>query len=208
MNLCNFFRRISPSRWGIFVFVAALFIPISCRKSNTNGNFPEDFQSRPDEKKVEFLMESESPDSVARFIYSASLGKIDGVSLDLNAASLYALENYKGEDLEKFAAEYDLFRDKLPLIDKMKFYQKEGMLDSLSVGLQLGLGYVASIRENKKSVKESKEEILKFKEACKNDSTTYRNFVIGLRYALKHDHGKDLDEKIYNEFINFEPSIQ
>lgn len=146
-----------------------------------------------------------APDSVARFLYSAATGKVKSAdTLNLNVAYLYALENYKGDELEKFTAEYDLYRDKLPLIDKMKFYYKEGMLDSLAVGLQLGLGYLASVRENHKNVKTAREEILKFKEACADDTATYHQFLVGLRFALQNDRGRDLDENIYNEFINFE----
>lgn len=204
MFLSNFFRKFSPSRRFLLGCMATLLIPLACRKSDANGDFPENFQSMSDEKKVEFLMGQQTPDSVARFIYNASLGKIPEVNLDLNTAYFYAVENYKGQDLEQFMAEYDNRRDDLPLIDKMNFYYKEGMIDSLSVGLQLGLGYVGSIRDNRKTVKEIKDEILSFKRACNSDTATYNNFIKGLHYALKNDRGKDLDEKIYLEFINFE----
>lgn len=207
MSLRNLLNKPSVSRLFVFSLILVLILPVACKKSSGGTTIPYDFDTYTTEKKMEYIMNKVAPDSVARFIYSASLGKIQGAdTLDLSRAYLYAIENFKGEDLDEFTAEYDLYRDKLPLIDKMKFYHKEGLLDSLAVGLQLGLGYLASVRENKKNVKTAREEILKFKEACKNDSATYHQFIVGLHYALENDRGRDLDENIYNEFINFEDS--
>lgn len=201
-------RNFTRSRMAIFGMLAGMLAVASCGGSNDSNQLPSDFQTLSLDKKMNYMMSSVTPDSVARFIYTASLGKIPGVDLDLNQAVEYASVNYKGKDLDEFFKEYQVYRDQLPLKDLMNFYYQEGMVDSLKVGMTLGLGYLATVRENGKTVKAAKEEILEFKKACKGDTAMYRDFLIGLRYALDHDRGKDLDDKIYNELINLDSQIQ
>lgn len=175
----------------------------SCGRNNGSGNFPSDFNKLSDQKRVAYMMENVSPDSVARFICNAALGKISGVRIDsINEATLYAYENYKDDDLVSFSNEFDKFSANLPLQEKMKLYFLSGKVDPQGMGYQLGLEYVNNIRVKKLSVNDVKAEIAEFKKACGSDTETYRKFVKGFKTVLELDKGVDLPQDIYNSFIN------
>ena len=207
MNSKGLLKRSTITR--IFIFVMLLtFTMTACKKSETEVKLPADFQNYTVDEKMEYVMTKETPDSVARFVINASLGRIPGVELDLNAANLYALDNYQPKDAEIYSGEYTVMVQKLPLREKMKYYYMEGFQDSIQVGYHLGLEYLTYIRENKKNVKNMKEEVKKFKEILQQDTATYRRFLVGLKIALENDRGVDLDEDIYNEFINYDDTAQ
>ncbi len=187
----------------IFTLVA-LMIAAGCRKTGQDAEqkFPADFNTRSDVEKVAYMMAAVAPDSVARFICDASLGKMDSIKVDsLVGAVAYAYQNYADSSLVSFSQELDDYSAGLPLKEKMKIYSMVGKTDPLRMGYELGLEFVGHIREKKMSVSQIEEEISAFKEACADDSTTYFRFMKGFRTALKADHGKDLPEDVFRKFM-------
>ncbi len=158
-----------------------------------------------DGQQVAFVMANATPDSTARFIINASLGKVEGAKIDtLATATLYAFEHYRDQDLSTFSDAFDGHMASLPLDEKMKVYLMSGKADPQNLGLQLGLEYVGNIREGSKTVKEIDTELAAFKEACAGDSATYKRFVKGFKAALKADQGKDLAPEVYTRYANME----
>lgn len=199
-------KSITP-RLAVMAILLCFGLLGGCKKSD-NVSVPGDFKDFPLDKKMEFIMSKATPDSVARFVINASLGKIDGVELDLAEANLYALEHYRNKEADEYSTEYQAYPQKLPLLDKMNFNYMEAFLDSGQVGYHLGLEYLTYVRENNKNVKNVRDEIREFKEILGSDTATYRRFMMGFKYALKNDRGVDLDEDIYNEFINYDDTIK
>lgn len=179
----------------------------SCKGSHAgNGKFPDGFEQLPDAQKVAWLMQQKdvTPDSVARFICNASLGRIPGAKIDsLSIATLHAYEEYHGKDLDLFQTAYDEFTDSLPLTPKMQLLFQAAVNDPIQLGYQLGLEYVSQIRDQHKSADIVEKEIKEFKKACGSDTDTYNRFLQGFKIALEADHGKDLSEEIYRRFINY-----
>lgn len=189
----------------ISAMASALLLIASCGSGDkTGGNLPSDFATLSDSQKVAYMMQHASPDSVARFVCDAALGKISGVSLDFNSASAYVYENYKPEDQTLFASEYDSYVQSLPLPDRMRLYSISGAEDPQGLGYKLGLDYVRAIRDNHLSSAQVEAELKEFKKACGTDTATYHRFIIGFHTVLALDHGKDLPEDIYTKFINYE----
>lgn len=163
------------------------------------GEFPENFGQLDDAGRVAFVMENATPDSVARFICLAALGKVPGARIDtLPTATLYAYENYKDSALTIFSDEFDRFSSTLPLPEKMKILVLAGTLDPQGIGYDLGLHYADQIREKKMTASQVREEIKAFREAA--DSQTYERFIKGFQVVLKADGGNDLPAEIYNEY--------
>lgn len=191
----------------IFTAVPLIMLLVAgCGKKDNGGEgFPSDFNTKGDQYRVAYMMERVSPDSVARFICNAALGKVEGARIDsLSLATLYAYENYKDSALIQFSDAYIQFESAQSLPDKMRLYVMAGDHDPQGLGYELGLEYVSNIREDKKTIAEVENEIREFKKACGADTTTYRRFLIGFKTVLDLDRDKDLEKGIYNHFINFE----
>lgn len=184
------------------IALALLLAACSGKRDNEDGNgFPAGFASLPDEAMVEYVMKHVSADSVARFICNSALGRVPEGQIDtLAIAAAYAYEHYNDSCLLVFSKEFDDYSANLPLADKMKIYALAGEADPQRLGYQLGLEYVAQIREKGMTAKEVKLEVDAFRQACTNDTLMYERFMKGFRTALSVDHGKDLDEGIYLEF--------
>ncbi|MDE5713890.1 MAG: hypothetical protein K2I16_09765 [Muribaculaceae bacterium] len=181
---------------------------VACSRTaeEQSAGLPSDFNSFDDVSKVAYLMKNSTPDSVARFICEASLGKLPDARIDTFAiAAAYAYEMYSGNDssLRVFSEEIDRYPETLGLPDKMKIYFMSGKSDPSRMGYQLGLEYLNHIRENAMTVDQIKAEIEAFRQACGEDSVTYKRFLKGFNIVLKHDHGNDLPEEIYDSFINY-----
>ncbi|MBD5358478.1 MAG: hypothetical protein HDR88_16075 [Bacteroides sp.] len=165
---------------------------------------PEDFNSRDDASKVDYMMKQVSPDSVARFICNGALGKINGIRIDTIAIAVaHAYANYNDSSLILFSREFDDYSSNLELADKMRIYLMSGLSDPKRLGYELGLEYVDHIRADSMQVKDVKEELEAFKAACSDDTLTYVRFIKGFKTALRLDHTRDLSEEIYNAFINY-----
>lgn len=174
-------------------------------KGETGTSVPENFAVMGDTARVAYVMKNATPDSVARFICSAALGRLDYARIDsLGIATSYAYEKYSGDDLDLFGETYDSYVSALPLADKMRMYAMAGVEDPQGLGLQLGLEYMQSIREKNMSADAVEKELTAFRKACGPDSATYRRFLVGFRTVLESDRGKDMPEEIYNRFINFD----
>lgn len=177
---------------------------VSCKKNGEgNGEFPESFSTMKDSDRLSYVMRKAEPDSVARFLCYASLGRIPGAKIDtLGTAYLYVIESYKGQDADKFGIAFEQVMKELPLADKMETQFRLGLADTLTIGYDLGLGYVSQIRDRRMGIKEIDADIASFREACRRDTATFRRFVQGFRTALSEDRGKDLKPEIYNKYIH------
>lgn len=176
----------------------------NCGGNDGNGlkDLPKNFNSMSDSQKVAWMMEKVTPDSLARFLFQAALGRIPGVKIDtLAMATLYAYENYKDSALIAFSDEYDRYPQSLSLPDRMKVYIIAGRSDPMGLGYSLGLEYVNQIRENQMSTQQIDAELKALKEVCGTDTMMFDRFMKGFRVALKVDHGHNLPESIYNKYI-------
>lgn len=195
------------NRFLYLVCLSTLFLLGACGRGgkNSDGRFPENFNTMGDTDRVAYVMQNATPDSVARFICLAALGRVDGAKIDsLGIATSYAYEKYTGDDLDMFGDEYDNFVAALPLADKMRMYAMAGVEDPQRLGLQLGLEYMQQIREKNLSPEQVEAELKAFKKACGDDTDTYERFLVGFHTVLKADNGKDMPKAIYDKFINYE----
>lgn len=150
-------------------------------------------------------MQHVSADSVARFIIFASLGRIDGVTIDtLNNATLRAYENYTDTALQTFSWEFDRVAEELPLYDKMRLRSLAGEEDPQGLGLTLGLEYMNQIRVKDMSVKQVADELTALKQACSNNPDVYARFLIGFRTVLRYDKNSDMPSEIYSTFLSYD----
>ncbi len=184
---------------------AIAIILASCSKKQTVAEtLPEDFNHLPDTAKVAHMMDITTPDSVARFICDAALGKSKVATIDTFAiATAYAYQHYSDSCLISFSQELDDYSANLPLADKMEIYKQAGQSDPQRLGYELGLEYVNYIRNNHADVAKVKQEIDALRVACGEDSLMYLRFIKGFKTVLQADHGKDLPEDIYKMFINY-----
>lgn len=198
MNRIHGFLRLAPPM--------AMLLLASCggKPAAEQPGFPPDFDARDDASKVAYMMQTVTPDSVARFICDGALGKIEGAHIDTVAIAVaYAYENYNDSSLMYFSREFDDYSSNLDLPDKMRIYLMAGLSDPKRLGYELGLEYVDHIREERMRVDDVRKEIEAFKTACADDSVTYVRFLKGFKTVLRLDHGKDLPEDIYNAFIDY-----
>lgn len=153
--------------------------------------------------QVKYVMDNASPDSTARFLCLAALGKVPGARIDtLPVATLYAYDNYRDSALTLFSDEFDRFSSGLPLPDKMRILAMAGTVDPQGLGYELGLHYVDQIREKGMTLAEVRDELAEFKKACESDPETYERFMKGFKVVLKIDRGKDLNQEIYDEYAD------
>lgn len=187
------------------VLLSAL-MPAACGKGNgAAGNFPSDFENRTDAEKMAYVMKGATPDSVARFLCDASLGRIPNVSIkSFSEASNYVYSTYKDADVVTFTEELENYPNTLPLADRMRIYKDAGKEDPQRLGYVLGLDYMRMIRENNMTAEQVETELKEFRKACGPDKETYDRFIVGFHTVLKLDHGKDIPEEIYNRFINYQ----
>ncbi len=165
---------------------------------------PKGFASMTDAAKVEYMMKHVSPDSVARFLCDAALGRTPGVKIDtLSMATLYAYENYKDDDLQTFSIAYDSYAEALPLPDKMQLRKLGAQDDPMGLGYQLGLEYVNSIRIDNKNAAAVESEIKALQDLCAKspeDSLTFKRFMKGFKIALDMDGSEGVPMEIYNKY--------
>lgn len=185
--------------------MSAILLMPACKQNDSNAKFPDDFNSRSDSRKVAYMMENASADSVARFIIYAALGKIEGVSIDtLNNATLTAYEAYTDTALQTFSWEFDRVSEELPLPDKMKLRMLVGAEDPQRLGLTLGLEYMNQIRIKSMSSDEVMAELSQLKQACSDNPDVYARFMIGFHTVLRYDKNSDMPREIYEKFLNYD----
>lgn len=183
------------------ILAACAVSSCSKEKKEQATGFPADFSTYTDAGKVDYVMKHASPDSVARFVIDATLGRLGNVRIDsLAIAATHAYSNYNDSSLIVYSTTFDEYSSTLPLPDKMKIYAAAGKSVPQQLGYQLGLEYVSQIRENHKTVGRVKEEMEEFRKACADDTVTYIRFVKGFQTALKVDQGQDLSDEIYKAF--------
>ena len=201
-------RYFLLNRGVLFIFVTlSVFLITACGGSGDGDDrVGKDLSKMNDRQTVEYAMKQMAPDSVARFICNAALGKIPGAHIDtLATATLYAYEYYKDEELQSFAAAYDEFAESLPLDEKMQLRKLAAQEDAMGMGYQLGLEYVNIIRQDHKNAAQVEKEIAALKRACEKtpeDSATYTRFMKGFKTALEYDGGDEIPREIYNKYAN------
>lgn len=104
--------------------------------------------SATDRDKVMYMVQLNDPDSVARFLCYAALGKSTEGKIDsLALAQLYALEAYQADDdrIAEFSRAYEECVEQLPLVDMYRIHQMTGIFDETELPLDLGLHYGSRI---------------------------------------------------------------
>lgn len=187
--------------------IACLMLFAACTGEDKAENMPGNFKSLPAEGKMEYLMANLTPDSVARFICNASMGKVYNSRIELQPSLMYAYDHYSEEDLVTFQEALNEFEQSLPLHEKVKFAKLSAMDDPDMLSYGLGLEYVGAIREDKKDNKTVREELKKLRTECLSDPEFFARFMKGFKTALEYDRHHDLDDRIYTEFITYPDSI-
>ena len=189
---------------GLVLFALSALAGACGDGKDGEGNFPKNVAFMSDSQKVAYVMRKAKPDSVARFICNASLGKVPGVKIDTLAnATLYAYEHYKDADLQTFSAAFDEYTSSLPLNEKMMLHKLAADKDPMQMGYELGLEYVNDIRVNHKDEARVEQEIAALKRVCsKNpeDSLTFVRFMKGFKVALDYDKPGDIPRRIYEKY--------
>lgn len=181
-----------------------MIVATACH-SGRNGelDLPKDFNSRTDAEKVKYLMEAVSPDSVAVLLCRATLGELPELKIDTFAnATLYAYENYRGDELNSFSNSLEGYKENLSLEKKMKIYKVASEEDPMGLGYSLGLEYVSQIRTKGMTEKDVEAELAAFKKACAADPQTYTRFIKGFKTALREDKGQGIPKDIYQKYLN------
>lgn len=200
----NVSKTLAAASLSVVIFALELPMASCGSKKSVDVVTPKDLSNLPDTAKVAYMMQTVSPDSVARYICDASLGRYPQAQIDtFPVATAYAYQHYTDTCLIAFSQELDYYSANLPLPDKMRIYSMGGQSNPQGLGYEMGLEYVSYIRENKMSVEDVKREINAFKEACGEDSLTYIRFIKGFKTVLNADRGKDLPEQIYTVFIDY-----
>lgn len=179
----------------------ALLLTACGGKDKKSSVFPDNFDKIGDAGRMDYMMKHVSPDSVARFVIDAALGRVPGARIDTMAlATSYAYDRYKGDDLENFSLEYEQHIGSLSLSDKMKAYKLGGSEDLQRLGYHLGLEYLGAIREGNMKVADVDRDLQEFRKACGTDTATYSRFLIGFRTVLRMDKGVDVPKDIYLKY--------
>lgn len=151
------------------------------------------------------MMEHAEPDSVARFICSAALGKVPGIKIDTIAnAVAFVYQKYSEPQAIAFADAFDQYPNSLPIDQKMKLLMLVGEKDPMQLGYQLGLEYVDEIRKNNMKAADVEAEVEALRKACASDPEMFTRFLKGFQVALRLDQGKDLPDDIYQKFVNYQ----
>ena len=170
---------------------------------------PDNFQTMSTDEKMEYLMETITPDSLAVYIYESAMGNIYNSHIEPREAIDYAYINYtRDEDQAAFYEAQEKYKSKLSLADKLKLFRATKEADPEEYSYYLGLKYVGEIREQGKQLQSVNKEIENFAKECKSDPEFYKRFIKGFKTALQYDRGHDLDETIYTQFISYPDSIQ
>ena len=185
--------------------VAAAFLPAACGGKGGNGDFPDNFDRIGDAGRLDYVIKHASPDSVARFICDAALGKVEGARIDtvINAV-VFVNDRYAAneDDMVAFSNAFDSYSRNLPLPEKMRFYALSGQHDPQRLGYQLGVEYILEIRNKKMAPDQVAAESSEFRKACASDPETYSRFVKGFKVVLEMERNNGLDPAVYSRFIN------
>lgn len=190
--------------WALIALIltflsAALFA--SCGNRKAEAAVPPELTEGPDSRRLDFLMSKVTPDSVARFIILSAAGRNGDFRIDsLTSATNYVYERLNMDDLESFQVAFDDAVNSLPLPDKMRVLAQAGTTDPQRLGYQLGLEYLATIREGSLTASQVEKELAEFKKACAEDTATHRRFMIGFSTALRVDSGKGVPKEIFEKY--------
>lgn len=192
---------------GVMMLASACLLA-GCGGKNGNGDLPENFKNLSTEDKMEYLMQNLAPDSVARYISNAALGKIYNSRIELQPAMAYAYEHYDEDQIVIFQEALNAYEAELPLNEKVKYSKLSAVEEADIYSYELGLEYVSQIREERKDATKIKSELDALAKECKTDPDFYKRFMKGFKTALEYDRHHDLDDNIYRQFITYPDSIR
>lgn len=193
---------------GFFISVFMLGMLLSACSRNDGSRLPDNFKTLSTDDQMEYLMDRMPPDSVARFICNAAMGKVYNARLELQPALSYAYEKYGEDDLVEFQIALAQYQDNLPLHERVRLTKLLGIEDLDQFGYNLGLSYVGLIRVEQKDIPQISDELAKLQKECKADPDFYKRFMKGFKTALEYDRHHDLDDRIYLKFISYPDSIK
>lgn len=186
----------------------SVLVTAACGSRNgADGDWSE-FNSKSIEGKMKYLTSEMSPEEVAIFVCDASIGKKGNARVSLPEARDYLYSHYTQEQIEEFEIACGNYVFDLPLHEKVRYAKADATENIDAYAYELGLGYVGAIRENKKDVSSVKEELKLLQAECKTDRDFYRRFMKGFKLALENDRHRDLDEKIYLNFITYPDTLK
>lgn len=199
----------APSKKRFLQQAGALLVAslLAACSGGNGGKLPDNFKTLSTVDQMEYLMGNMEADSVARFICNAAMGKVYNVRLELQPALAYAYEKYDEDNLVKFQVALEQFQDSIPLDQQVKLTKLLGIEDLDQYAYNLGLSYVGTIREEQKTKEQIKQELSALRKECASDPEFYTRFMKGFKTALTLDRHRDLDDKIYQEFINYPDNI-
>ena len=194
-------KKCISSILGILGIVTLILTGCKSKSNEAETGFPSALNAGSDADRVAYVMQNATPDSVARFVCMAAIGRVPGTHIDTMAiATAYAYDHYNDADRETFGEAMDRFVEALPLADRMLIYRKAGADNMQGLGYELGLEYLARIRENQMSLQEVDQEIEAFKEACVDDTLTYNRFLIGLKTAIIADSNNSVPAAVAQKY--------
>ncbi len=135
-----------------FLFLAAALLSSCGGDKNSSEATVAPGPGASDREKVAYVAQVHGPDSLARFICYAALGRsTDGKIDSLAMAQLYALEIYQADDekIARFSRVYEETVEALPLPDAYRLAKMNGTLDDTQMPLDLGLHYGARVKRDK-----------------------------------------------------------
>ena len=192
----------------VCLFLLVLFLAFFSCSGGNSDKLPANFRTLSTADKMEYLMANMSPDSVARYVCDAAMGKVYNSRIELQEARAYAFEHYNEDEQVAFETEFALYEEALPLHEKVKFAKLAATEDPDVYSYELGLKYVGSIREEGKDATTINDELGKLRKECKTDPEFYKRFMKGFKLALEYDRGHDLDDNIYKQFISYPDFVQ
>ena len=165
----------------VFLILFFIFMSSSCSVSRENS-LPKDFKSFSDNEKINWLIMTLSPDSIARFICDSEI-KTDTIKLLSNfSESIRKIYNqYNDSSKIVFGLSLNEYAASLPAISKMQLYK----IAAIDNPRQLGYLYAEDCRKNKVAEEKIIKELSALQRICANDSDYFFNFLKGMQVS-KH----------------------
>lgn len=200
---------MSHTRFPSVKWLALMAIMLlSCGRSEDPHGLPSDFKNKPTTGKMEYLIAHRTPQQAALLMCKMAMGELDYGEMNIPEARDYAYSHLNEEQMVAFEVVCENFEDTLPLSKHVKFARLAAIEDMAEAAYGLGLGYVASIRENEKTIPKIEAELAALREESRDDPEFYKRFMKGFKIVLEADRHHDLDEKIYLHFISYPDTIK
>ena len=174
-----------PRFLGILLFAGFLFCACSFKNVENNEPLPENFNEWSDSTKISFVMKRVSPDSTARFLCLAALGRLPEAKIvSFKDAVGHVYMAYEDSAKIVFYNEINDFPTKLPLEDKLRLYVMAGDGKPGRLGYRLGKEYAAGLHSGNITETEVLEEINVIENLLGDNKTDREKFKAGLKTSL------------------------